>query len=94
MRQRQIIKEIAETVNLKQSETKQVIDCLIQEIRDSLMQKKHIEIRGFGNFELVKHKERESYIPHKKAKVTIPAHYRIHFRAGKKLKEELSRLKK
>ena len=94
MRQRQIIKEAAEQVDIKQSEAKEIIESCISAISDNILSNNKIDIPDFGTFSLIKQKEKNASIPGKEQKVIIPEHYKLQFKVSESLKSEIQGLEK
>jgi len=68
------------------SDLKDVLDILFDVMREALVQKRRVEIRGFGSFSLHVQKGRDFINPRNGDLVRCPSRYRIVFRAGKGLK--------
>lgn len=87
MRQRAIIKEIAEKHDLTQSEIKELLDLFSTEFRNTIFAKQPIYIEEFGTFQPSFKKQKITSVPGKSEKVVIKAHYKLDFEIHKKLKE-------
>ena len=70
------------------------VDAFLDEIKESLIDGKTIELRGFGTFEPRLRKGRDiARNPKTGEKVSVEPHYIAAFRAGQSLKENLWNLK-
>ena len=86
---RKIVKRNPE-LNLKDSE--EILDIFCSCIKQSLLNKKNIELRGFGSFFIKKIKEKHSARNPKTGKlIYVPEKNRVRFRASKKLKELINK---
>ena len=93
MSRHQIIKKLKEkNPKLNQSETQEILELFCQCIESALIDKRNIELRGFGSFLSTKIKEKYSARNPKTGElIYVPKKNRVRFRASKKLKEFLNR---
>ncbi|NLF93257.1 MAG: integration host factor subunit beta [Oligosphaeraceae bacterium] len=95
MTKRKIAIEIAERANLTQQEAIDAFQATLDVISDELASGGHIELRGFGVFEIVTQKSRIGRNPNKPTvTVTIPERKVVKFRAGSKLADRVQKLQK
>ncbi|MGL4524255.1 MAG: HU family DNA-binding protein [Spirochaetia bacterium] len=67
-----------------------IIELFFDQIKDALIQKKVIELRGFGTFELKMRKGREkARNPRTGETLCVDSHYVASFRPGKELKDSV-----
>ena len=93
MSRHQIIKKLKEkNPKLNQSETQEILELFCQCIENALVDKRNIELRGFGSFLSTKINEKYSARNPKTGElIYVPKKNRVRFRASRKLKEFLNR---
>lgn len=67
------------------------VKVILDTLAATLARGERIEIRGFGSFALNYRPPRQGRNPKTGEKVTVPAKYVPHFKAGKELRERVSR---
>ena len=88
---RDISVAIASTHRIPQSLAYQIIDTTFEALLDNLKANGHVELRGFGVFEIVERKGRTGRNPKKPSQeVWIPNHKTIKFKASRLLRDELA----
>ena len=75
----------SKTENLTKRQTEQVVDTLLDSIKDALAEGDKVEIRGFGNFRV----RRKARNPRTGKVVEVPPKKVPFFKAGKELKEKV-----
>lgn len=70
-------------------DAKELVDCLFEEIRSSLVKGESVKISGFGNFELRDKTERPGRNPKTGEDVSISARRVVTFKVGQKLKSRV-----
>jgi integration host factor subunit beta len=68
------------------------INQLLEYMSESLMNKKRIEIRGFGSITPRYRAPHGAHNPRTKEKIVTPAKYSVHFKAGKELRDRVNAL--
>lgn len=68
-----LVKIISEDTGIIRKDVAVVVDAFLQSVKDSMMQGRHIEIRGFGTFKLKTRKPRMGRNPKTDEKVPVPA---------------------
>ncbi len=86
MTKAQIVEEIYERLGLTKKDIARVIDLFFEIVKDGLKNDEHIELRGFGTFEVKTREEREARNPKTGDSVTVPKRKVPYFRPGKELK--------
>jgi integration host factor subunit beta len=76
------------------NDTEVAVKAILKGIFDVLKQGRHIEIRGIGSFNLSYRKPRVGRDPRSGVKISVPAKYAPHFKAGLDLKLRLAENKK
>ena len=93
MTKRDLVVKIAADTNLIQSDVAVVVQKTLDYIADELVAGRNIELRNFGVFEIKVRKSRKGRNPNKpEIDVTIPERAVVKFRAGKELRERISKL--
>jgi integration host factor subunit beta len=83
-----LIAAVHEKIGLEKGQIKTVLDFLVEEIKTSLSQRKAVEIRGFGTFEVRTRGARTgARNPRTGEAVAVAAHGVVAFKPGKKLKQ-------
>jgi len=82
----EIVEEVNERLGLTKKDVARVIDLFFEIIKDGLKEGKHIELRGFGTFEVKTREEREARNPKTGESVVVPKRRVPYFRPGKELK--------
>ncbi len=76
------------------NDTEVAVRAILKGIFDALTQGRHIEIRGFGSFNLIYRKPRVGRNPRSGVKILVSAKYAPHFKVGLDLKLRLAENKK
>jgi len=83
-----IIDAIYEKTGLSRTEIRGSIDLFFDEMKDALIRRQVIELRGFGTFEVKVRKARHrARNPRTGEKITIHSHGAVTFRSGRELKQ-------
>jgi len=91
MRKSELIEKItASQENLSASDVTLSVEQILIYLPDALSRKRRVEIRGFGNFTLQYQAPRESHNPKTNQKMAVPGKYKVRFKMGKELKEQLN----
>lgn len=88
-----IVNDIYKQGRYERQEILAIIDCFINELKNSLSEGKTIELRGFGTLEPRLRKREVARNPKTGEIVTVDPHYVATFRAGQELKNNLWNLK-
>ena len=93
MTKRELVVRIARETDLVQNDVAEIVQKTLDYITEELIAGRSIELRNFGVFEIKVRKERKGRNPNKpKIEVTIPERAVVKFRAGKELRERISKL--
>jgi integration host factor subunit beta len=83
-----IIDAVYEKTGMNRTEIRDVIDLLIDEMKEALINRHVIELRGFGTFEVKIRKARpRARNPKTGEKIIIRSHGAVSFRSGRELKQ-------
>ncbi|KPJ87954.1 MAG: hypothetical protein AMS17_06985 [Spirochaetes bacterium DG_61] len=86
MTKAEIVEIISEKLGLTKKDIARVVDLFFEIIKEGLRSDEHIELRGFGTFEVKTREEREARNPKTGETVTVPKRKVPYFRPGKELK--------
>ncbi len=86
-----LITTVAESAGLTKKDTEKVVSGLLAAITDALVSGDKVQIVGFGTFEVRDRKEREGRNPSNGKPMIIPASRVPAFKAGKSLKDAVSK---
>jgi integration host factor subunit beta len=83
-----IIDALYEKTGMSRSEIRSTVDLCIDEIKDALVRRQVIELRGFGTFEVKIRKARpRARNPRTGETIAIRSHGIVSFRSGRELKQ-------
>ena len=83
-----IIDALYEKTGMNRVEIRGAIDLFIDEMKEALMRRQVIELRGFGTFEVKVRKARpKARNPRTGETITIRSHGAVAFRSGRELKQ-------
>mgnify|MGYP001496841015 FL=1 len=87
----QLIQTITEqNPHLFQRDVERIINCIVNEITNSLSEGKRVELRGFGAFSVQHRKARIGRNPRTGEAVTVEEKYIPRFKTGKELRVKLN----
>lgn len=92
MTKKEIVKEIAEQVNLTQLKTKEIVQKTFDAIVDTLVEQGRIELRNFGVFEVKQRAARKARNPRTGDRVDVPPKNVVTFKPGKKMEERIRQM--
>jgi integration host factor subunit beta len=86
---KEIVKEIADRLELTQLKTKEIVQLTFDAIIDTLVNSEdhRIELRNFGVFEVKRRAPRNARNPRTNEKVSVPAKNVVTFKPGKRMEE-------
>lgn len=83
-----IVDALYEKTGMTRAEIRNIVDLFIDEMKDALMQRHVIELRGFGTFEVKVRKARpKARNPRTGETIVIRSHGAVAFRSGRELKQ-------
>lgn len=86
----EIVDSIYDKTGINRSEIRNVIDLFINEVKEALTQRRVIELRKFGTFEIkVRKGRKEARNPKTGELFTVHSHGIVSFRPGQELKQEV-----
>ena len=88
-----IIKDLkTKNPNIKSEDLEKIFDLFLEEIIETLLNKKSIEIRSFGTFFVKEiNEKKQARNPKTGEKIYVPKRNKIRFRASKRLKELINK---
>jgi integration host factor subunit beta len=90
-----IIDAVYEKTGMNRKEIRTIIDLFIDEIKDALIKRMSIELRGFGTFEIRVRKGRQkARNPKTGEMISVNSHGIAAFRPGRELKQDVWTLSK
>ena len=91
MRKSELVHQISITQqSLSEADVVLCVDHILTYLTHALSEKKRIEIRGFGNLQARYQAPRAGLNPKTHEKISVPGKYKVHFRMGKALKDQLN----
>ena len=91
MNKAELIAAVAEKTGLSKKDTEAVVSASIEVITESLAQGEKVQLVGFGSFETKTRAARIGRNPRTKEEIKIPASKLPVFKAGKALKDAISK---
>ena len=91
MNKTELVAAIAERTELTKKDADQALKAFIDVVGDELSKGEKIQLAGFGTFEVTERAARDGINPRTKEKIEIPASKLPVFKAGKALKEVVSK---
>ena len=77
--------KLTEKVDITKAKAAEVTDAMLAVITESLKKGEDVNFLGFGKFEVVTVKARQSRNPRTGEKITVPEHKKVRFKVSKKL---------
>ena len=90
MNKSDLIEKLAEKSQLQVPQSEDIVNLLIDQMRDALLNGRRIEIRGFGSFVVKHYDSRWARNPRTSEKIWIKAKRLPAFKVGKELRERLN----
>ena len=87
----ELLKVLTEKLpNIPADQIEPAVNCLLKQIENALIQGEHVEVRGFGSFDLHYHAPRKGRNPKTGESVELPTRVSIHFNPGKELRQRVN----
>lgn len=90
MTKSEVLRELAEKLDIPQTETEELYDQLMEELTELLAGDKGFTLPGFGSFHPEFKEQHKSYNPHYKQMMMIPPKKVVSFSQSSVLKEEIN----
>jgi len=94
MTKKEIVRSVAEKLNLTQLQTKDIVQNVLECLAETLVTEKRIELRNFGVFEVRERKARKARNPRTGEEVRVKEKNVVVFKAGKTLEDVLQKKQK
>lgn len=91
MNKTELIAAVAESTQLAKKDAEAAVTATIEAITEALIQGERVQLVGFGAFEVKNRAERVGRNPQTREAITIPASKSPVFKAGKALKDAVSK---
>ena len=91
MNKAELIAAVAEKTGMSKKDTEVVIAATLNTITEALAEEEKVQLVGFGSFEVKKRAARTGLNPRTKQTIAIPASKAPAFKAGKALKDAVSK---
>ncbi len=91
MTKAELISAVAQKTQLSKKDSDKAVAAVLDVITETLAAGEKVSLVGFGTFEVKERAAREGINPRTKEKIVIPASKLPAFKAGKALKEEVSK---
>ena len=91
MNKAELINAVAASADVSKKDTEAVISAMLDTITEALRQGDKVQLVGFGSFEVKKRAARIGRNPRTKEEIEIPATVPPVFKAGKLLKDTISK---
>ena len=91
MTKAELVTSLAEKSGLTKKDSEKALAAFIETVTDTLAKGESIQLVGFGTFEVRERAAREGINPRTKAKIEIPASKVPAFKAGRALKDAVSK---
>jgi len=89
-----IVDAIYDKIGIERKDIRKVVDLFIEEVKDALISRKVIELRGFGTFEVkIRKGRRKARNPKTGENLSVNSHGIAAFRPGRELKQDVWNLK-
>ncbi len=85
-----IVNKFTEKEGIKRKMSEEIIDIVFDSMRESLIEGKKVEVRGFGTFKIKDYKEYQGRNPRTGEVIDVQPKKLPFFKVGKELKEKLN----
>jgi DNA-binding protein HU-beta/integration host factor subunit beta len=87
-----IVRSIAEQIDLPQLRTKELVQKTFDALIETLVRERRIELRNFGVFQIKQRKARMARNPRTGARVPVQAKHVVTFKPGKEMEDRVRQL--
>lgn len=91
MTKTELISAVAQKTEFSKKDSEKAVNAVIESISEALAAGEKVSLVGFGTFEVKERAARKGVNPHTKEAIDIPASKLPSFKAGKALKEAVSK---
>ena len=89
MTKKEIVRSVSEKLGMTQLRTKDIVQCVFDDIIETLVEEGRIELRNFGVFEVRKRAARKARNPRTGDAVLVKEKHVVVFKAGKALEQAI-----
>jgi integration host factor subunit beta len=89
MLKKELIDQVSADLSLPKQDITAALDIILATMQKALIEKRRIELRGFGSFSIRSRKERSTKNPKTGIIMEIPERKTVHFTMSRSLKEPL-----
>lgn len=89
MLKKELIDQVSLDLSLPKQDVATALEIMLTTMRTALIEKRRIELRGFGSFSIRRRKARSTKNPKTSSVMEIPERKTIHFTMSRSLKEPL-----
>ncbi len=89
MLKKELIDQVSTDLSLPKNDVAAALEIMLATMKQALVEKRRIELRGFGSFSLRSRKERSTKNPKTGTPMHIPERKTIHFTMSQSLKKPL-----
>jgi integration host factor subunit beta len=89
MLKKELIDQVSADLSLPKQDVTAALDIILATMQKALIEKRRIELRGFGSFSIRSRKERSTKNPKTGIIMEIPERKTVHFTMSRSLKEPL-----
>jgi nucleoid DNA-binding protein/anti-sigma regulatory factor (Ser/Thr protein kinase) len=88
---RELVRRISNDTGLKQADVRSTVQAFLDQVSEALSRGDRLEFRGFGVFELRRHRSRNARNPHTGERLQLPERLAVKFKPSRLLKERLEK---
>lgn len=91
MTKAEIVKEVARETGIERSSVEQTLEAFMSTVKEHLLKKESVSLRGFGNFILKKRAAKIARNISKNTAMHLPAHYIPAYKPAKKFSDKVKK---
>jgi len=89
MLKKDVVDKVSSELEIQKQDVTLAVDIMLETMANALIEKRRIELRGFGSFSVRERKPRSTKNPRTGKMMDIPSRKTLHFTMSKSLKEAL-----
>jgi integration host factor subunit beta len=89
MLKKDVVDKVSSELAIQKQDVTLAVDIMLETMANALIEKRRIELRGFGSFSVRRRKPRSTKNPRTGKMMDIPSRKTLHFTMSKSLKEAL-----
>ena len=91
MTKQELVKKIAKQLGNEIAPTELIVEAFIASVKEQLLKKEAVYLRGFGTFKLKKRAAKPARIIHKNIAIIVPPHFIPSFKPGKEFSKRIKK---